>query len=87
MSMDEEHRAMKFADNPERERILDQAPDARTLPEIATATRELQEWVRQKPEDIGIREAFEGLSLMQDIAEEQEAERAHLKRDAVAAYG
>lgn len=78
---------MKFAGNPERKRILDQALDARTLPEIAFATRELQEWVRQNPEDIGIREAFEGLSLMQDIAEEQEAERVHPKRDAIAAYG
>lgn len=62
----------------ERERVLDQALDARTLPEIAIATRELQEWVRQHPKDVGIREAFEGLSLMQDIAEEQKAERAHL---------
>ena len=75
---------MNYADHPERERILDQALDARTLPEIATATRELREWVRQNPDDIGIREVFEGLSLMQDIAEEQEAERAHSQREAVA---
>lgn len=75
---------MNFADNPGRERILDQALDARTLPEIAVATRELREWVRQNPDDTGIREAFEGLSLMQDIAEEQEAERAHSQREAVA---
>ena len=75
---------MNFADHPERERILDQVLDARTLPEIAVATRELREWVRQNPDDIGIREAFEGLSLMQDIAEEQEAERAHAGREVVA---
>ncbi len=75
---------MNFADNPGRERILDQALDARTLPEIAVATRELREWVRQNPDDIGIREAFEGLSLMHDIAEEQEAECAHSRREAVA---
>lgn len=75
---------MNFPDNPERERVLDQALDARSLPEIATATRELREWVRQNPEDVGIREAFEGLSLMRDIAEEQEAERAHPKRATVA---
>ena len=75
---------MNYADHPERERILDQALDARTLPEIATATRELREWVRQNPDDIGIREVFEGLSLMQDIAEEQEAERAHSRRGAIA---
>ncbi len=75
---------MNFAEHPERERILDQALDARTLPEIATATRKLREWVQQKPGDTGIREAFEGLSLMQDIAEEQEAERAHSRRGTVA---
>ncbi len=74
-----------FANNPERERILDQALDARTLPEIATATQELREWVRQNPADVGIREAFEGLSLMRDSAEEQEAERAHASREVVSA--
>ena len=76
---------MNFADHPERERILDQVLDARTLPEIAVATRELREWVQQNPDDIGIQEAFEGLSLMQDIAEEQEAERAHSRRETVSA--
>lgn len=76
---------MNFADNPERERILDRALDARTLPEIAIATHELREWVRQNPEDFGIREALEGLSLMRDIAEEQEAERLHANREIVSA--
>jgi hypothetical protein len=76
---------MNFTDNPERERILDQALDARTLPEIATATQELRGWVRQNPADVGIREAFEGLSLMRDIAEEQEVERSHTSREVVSA--
>ena len=67
---------MSYVGNPERERVLDQALDARTLPQIATAFREMREWVRLHPEDVGIREVFEGLSLMRDIAEEQEAERA-----------
>lgn len=67
---------MKFANNPERERILDQALDARTLPEIAKATQNVREWVRQNPDDVGITEVFEGLSLMRDIAEDQEAECA-----------
>lgn len=31
-----------FADNPERERMLDQALDARALPVITTATQELR---------------------------------------------
>lgn len=76
---------MKFSDDPERERILDQVLDARTLPEIADATQELRGWLRQNPEDTGIREAFEGLSLMRDIAEEQEAERTHESRQPVEA--
>ena len=76
---------MNFVDNLERERILDQALDARTLPEIAVAPQELREWVRQNPQDVGIREVFEGLSLMQDIAEEQAAERTYSSREAVAA--
>ena len=76
---------MNFAGNPERERILDQALDARTLPQIAVATQELREWVRQNPADTGIREAFEGLSLVQDIAEEQEAEREQSKCEPVGA--
>jgi len=74
-----------FADNPERERILDQALDARTLPGIATATQELREWVRQNPADVGIREAFEGLSLMRDIAEKQEAEYVNASWEVVSA--
>ena len=76
---------MNFAENPERERILDQALNARTLPQIILATQELREWVSQNPADIGIREAFEGLSLMQDIAEEQQANRGQPKREPVGA--
>ena len=66
---------LDFINAPERQRIITQALDARTLAEIDAATRELREWVRCHPSDVGIREAFEGLSLMRDIAEEQEAER------------
>ena len=76
---------MNFAENPERERILDQALNARTLPQITLATQELREWVGQNPADIGIREAFEGLSLMQDIAKEQQANRGQPKRETVGA--
>ena len=74
------HPVTSFSANSQRQCILNQALDARTLPEIAVATQELREWVRQHPDDIGITEAFEGLSLMRDIAEEQEAERAHSSR-------
>ena len=67
---------MSFADNPERERVLDQVLDARSLTQIGDAEQALRTWLKRNPEDTGIREAFEGLSLMRDIAEEQEAERA-----------
>ena len=70
---------------PERERILDRVLDARTLSEIAGAMQQLREWLHRNPEDTGIREAFEGLSLMQDIAEEQAAERGQPKREPVEA--
>jgi len=76
---------MRFSDNPERERILDEVLDARTLQEIAAAAQELRGWLRRNPEDTGIREAFEGLSLMRDIAEEQEAERTYESRQPVEA--
>ena len=76
---------MDFAGNPEREQILDRVLDARTLTEIADATQELREWVRQNPADTGIREAFEGLSLMRDIAEEQEAEHSLARRELIGA--
>ena len=68
---------MIIMDNPERKCILKQVLDARTLPEIDAATETLRAWVRRNPADVGIVEAFEGLSLLHDIAEEQEAERVH----------
>ena len=68
---------MALMDNPEREHVLKQVLDARTLPEIDAAVQTLHAWVRRNPDDVGIVEAFEGLSLMRDIAEEQEAERTH----------
>lgn len=64
----------------ERQHILGQALDARTLAEIEIATRDLREWIRCNPTDTGITEAFEGLSLMRDIAEDQEAERIMVMR-------
>ena len=74
-----------FLNLPERERLLNQVLDARTLTEIDAATHALREWLRQYPEDTGLREGFEGLSLMRDIAEEQEAEREQeaRRRDAL----
>jgi hypothetical protein len=69
--------------HPGRQRVLNLALDARTLPEIEAATQELRTWLREHPEDVGMPEAFEGLSLLRDIAEEQEAERVIYTEQAV----
>jgi len=58
-----------------REALTEQVLDATTLAEVLTAQRALQEWIKAHPEDEGMSDAFEQLSLMQEIAEEQEAER------------
>ncbi len=68
---------MKYTQDPERQRILHQALDATTLTEIEIATRELQQWVETHPDDLGIVDAFEQLSLMEDIACEKEAPQAN----------
>ena len=71
---------------PERQYIIDLVLDARTLPEIENAWQELRQWLRLHPEDVGIQEGFESLSLMRDIAQEQQAERlAVLPRETQAA--
>lgn len=64
---------MKYSQDPERQRILLQALDATTLCEIDVATRELKQWVKDHPDDLGIVDAFEQLSLMEDIARENES--------------
>ncbi len=69
----------------ERERILHQAADACTLEEKQWAAYELWEWQRRNPEDAGIREARKGLLDIDDIAEEQQAERGQPKREPVGA--
>ena len=68
---------MGIADDPERKSIATQVLDARAIADIDAATETLRAWVRRNPADVGIVEAFEGLSLMRDIAEEQESERVH----------
>lgn len=65
---------MKYAENPEREFVLNQALRARTLSEIAIATRELDQWVDDHPDDWGIRDAYEVLENMREIAEYQQRE-------------
>jgi len=76
---------MNYAEHPGRERILDQALKARTFSEIATATREMDQWVEDHPDDLGILDAYEVLANMQEIAEFQQEERSREARTEVAA--
>lgn len=55
--------------NPEREELITQVLSARTLPEIASAEQSLRHWLEQHPEDVGLEDAFEQLSMLQDCAE------------------
>lgn len=63
-------------DNTERERIIEQALSAYTQSEITIATQDLQQWVRDYPNDSGIVDTFEVLSHKQDFAEECEHRKA-----------
>ena len=65
-----------------RQYVLNQVLYARTLTEITVSEHFLREWLQQNPNDTGMREAFEGLSLMRDIAEEQEVERLLFQQEA-----
>lgn len=69
----------------ERERILDQARDARTEAENQWAAYELWDWLRRNPDDANVRKEFERFNFVLDIAEEQEAERTHESRQPVEA--
>ncbi len=65
---------MGHADNPERKRVLYQALSARTRLEIDAATHALRLWVAEHPDDLGIVDAFEQLSLLEEIVSQQGAE-------------
>lgn len=67
---------MNYAEHPQRERVLDQALKARTLPEIASATLDMDHWVEDHPNDLGIMDAYEVLANMQEIAEHQQQARS-----------
>lgn len=76
---------MNYSNHPEREEILNHALRARTFAEIAAANLEMDQWVSEHPDDLGIRDAYEALDNMQEIAEYQEAERKRELRVEVAA--
>ena len=65
---------MNYAEYPEREHISDQALKARTFSQIAAATREMDQWVEDHLDDLGILDAYEVLANMQEIAEFQQSE-------------
>jgi len=65
---------MSYANHSERNRIMNQALRARTLSEIAFANHEMDQWAAEHPEDLGIRDAYEVLDNMQEIAEFQQQE-------------
>lgn len=62
---------MNYSEHPKRKRILDQALNATSLPEIESAEHELDEWVAAHPDDKGILDAYEQLALMTLAAEER----------------
>lgn len=62
-----------------RERLTNQVLDATTLQEIYAARLALKSWIENYPEEEGMGDAFEQLSLLEDIAQEEAkppAERA-----------
>ena len=76
---------MKYGDEKKRHRIMHQALRATTMPEVILATRELDQWVDDHPDDLGIIDAYEILENMKEIDEEQQAERSREARTEVAA--
>ena len=59
-----------------RERVSEQVLRADTLPEIEAAKQVLREWMKAHPEEQGMRAGFEQLYTIQEIIENEEAERA-----------
>ena len=76
---------MKYADDEERNRIARQAMRATTMAEVILASRELDQWVDDHPDDLGIIDAYEILENMKEIAEDQQPERSREARTEVAA--
>ncbi len=74
---------MKYADDVERNRIAHQALRATTLEEVDLATRELDQWVDDHPDDWGIRDAYEVLENMAEIAQEQQAGKTAPRETAI----
>ena len=65
-----------------RECLIDQVLGATTLDEITSARQALRDWIKAYPEEDGLRDGFEQLSLMEDAANMQEVQRRQLKEKA-----
>ena len=64
---------MNFLNDPQREVLIRQALRARTLPEVHAAQTALRQWHVRYPDDWGILDAGEQLSLMEDALLEDDS--------------
>ena len=71
--------------NEARERVSEQVLSADSLPEIEAAKQVLREWMKAHPEEQGMRAGFEQLYTIQEIIENEEAERGRSEQHPVAA--
>ncbi len=55
---------MNYANNSEREQIIDRALTARTLPEIKAAAQDLRQWLQDHPDDWSAEDALEPLAML-----------------------
>ena len=65
--------------------VTDQVLSANTLPEIEAAKQILRAWMKDHPEEQGMREGFEQLYTIQEIIEDDEAGRTYPARESIAA--
>ena len=64
---------MNFQNSPERERLTRQILSADTLPEVHAAQAALRHWRERYPDDWGILDAGEQLSLIEDALVEDDS--------------
>jgi hypothetical protein len=62
----------------QRELVIEKVLDATTLPEINDARRALREWLTAHPDEVGMRDGFEQLSLMEDALQEQNSDQLEI---------
>ena len=69
---------MKYANDSERQRVLQQALNATTLLELDAAACALNTWVAAHPDDIGIQDAYEQMALMEIAARQTSAQKVYM---------